>query len=474
MPGDRSLLIAGLAISGAIIAGMFRESGVVSAAAAAAALLGALLFPPLGLIVLATMGALRAPGVVPAPGFIVILVVMILLGCVYRLPTNRTPLRISVPLLLLLAYVLYAFVQQFPELAMGYAGAQGHDIGYLFLQLLTGLGIIIAAAFVLRGRSPYPFLAALLVSATFAAVLGILTADGAGGGFENLLSAVAEGVRASGPFGNPNNYGQLLAYSIVLAAGLFLITPSSRLRAGLLAIAGICAYAMSLSLSRGAIATLLAGLVVLAFARSRALGLAAASGALAVVIVGYPLFLESRLTTEAGSVSATAAAELASSDEGRLSAILAGPELFAMSPVFGIGFGQYKYMSALVTEQGAGLVAHNWYGTVLAEQGILGIVLWLAMLVGVAAWLRSRPPRPRLIGLAMLGAGIVGCMFLEPPTSFQTSTVVMVTLTAALVADWGGDPGTTDTQDERTPQRAGHRLDTASRRREAAGRRMGA
>jgi O-antigen ligase len=473
MPGDRFLLIAGLAIAGAIIAGMFVESGVVTAVAAAAALLGALLFPPLGLIVLAIMGALRAPGVVPAPGFIVILVVMILLGCVYRLPTSRTRLRSSVPLKLLLAFVLYAFVQQVPELAAGYAGAQGHDIGYLFLQLLTGVGIIIAAGLVLRGRSPYPFLAALLVSATIAAVLGILAANAAGGGLANLLSPVAEGVRASGPFGNPNNYGQLLAYAIVLAAGLFVIAYSFRLRAGLLAIAGICAYAMSLSLSRGAIATLLAGLVVLAFARSRALGFAAASIALALVLVGYPLFLESRLTTDEGSASSAAVAELAASDEGRLSAILAGPELFAMSPVFGIGFGQYKYMSALVTEQGAGLVAHNWYGTVLAEQGILGIVLWVAMLVGVAGWLRTRPPRPRLIGLAMLGAVIVGCMFLEPPTSFQTSTVVMIVLTGALVAEWGATV-TTGTEEETTPGLAGHSAGGRRGQMEAAGRRMGA
>jgi hypothetical protein len=38
----------------------------------------------------------------------------------------------------------------------------------------------------------------------------------------------------------------------------------------------------------------------------------------------------------------------------------------------------------------------------------------------------------------MLGAVAVGCMFLEPPTSFQTAVVPALVLTAALVASWTG------------------------------------
>ena len=471
---DRRLLTAGLVISGGIVAGMFLESGTLMVVAAVAAFGAAIIFPSLGLVVLAFMGPLKPPPAIPAPGFTEILVVAILLGCVYRLPFSRARLRLSAPLLLLCAFVLYAFVQQLPDMATGYAGIRSHDVGYLFYQLLTGFGTIVAGGFVLRGRSPYPFLAALLISGTFAALLGIVTADSIPiAKLANLMPTADVASRAAGPFGNPNSFGQLLAYASVLAAGWFACTRSPRLRAGFVVVVGIMVYAMSLSLSRGAIAALLAGIVALAFTRSRALGLAAVGGALVLVIVGYPLFVELRLTTETGSASAAAAAELAASDAGRLSAVLAGPALFATSPIFGIGFGQYKYMSALVTDQGAGLVAHNWYGTVLAEMGLLGIALWILMLVAVARWLRLRPPHPRLIGFAMLGAVVVGCLFLEPPTSFQTSIVPTLVLTAALVADWTGHNEASGIEGHGWPAGRGQRPTAAHRPVAAAGRRMG-
>lgn len=471
---DRWLMIAGLAISGGIVTGMSAGSAFVMAVASLAAFVAGVLFPPLGLVVLAFMGPLRPPLAVPAPGFNIMLVAAILLGCVYRLPVNRNRLIVSPPLLLLFAFVLYVFVQQLPEMATGYAGTRAHDLGFLFFQLLTGLGTVVAAGFVMRDRSPYPFLVALLLSATFAAVLGILTnGEGPHAWLENLMSPANIGGRVTGTFGNPNAYGQSLAYGIVLAAGWMTFTRSLRLRAALLAAIGIMVYAVSLSLSRGAIATLLAGLVVLAFARGRAIGFAAVGVALALVIVGYPLFVEFRLTTDRGSASSAVVAQLNESDEGRLDAILAGPELFATSPIFGIGFGEYEYSSALVTVQGGGLVAHNWYGTVLAEQGLLGIALWLLMLVTVVGWLRSRPAIPRSIGFAILGAAVVGCLFLQPPTSFQMSVLPIIVLTGAVVGDWGGRIAATGNDGQGRRAAAGHRPGTVRRPVEAAGGGMG-
>ena len=456
---DRWLLLAAGAISGGIVAGMYVGSGLLMTVAAVAALIAGLVVPPLGLLVVAFLGPLRPPPVIPAPGFNMLLVGAILLGSVYRLPLSRNRLFVSPPLLLLCAFVLYIFVQQLPDMAAGYAGARSHDTGFLFFQLLTGLGAVVAAGFVLRGRSPYPFFVALLISATFSAILGILT--GGGGGsyaqLENILSTSDIGGRATGPFGNPNAYGQFLAYGVALAAGWIASTGSYRIRTGLLVAVAIMGYAISLSLSRGAIAALLAGLVALAFARSRRVGSLAAGVALLLVVVGYPLFVQNRLTTELGSASSAAVEELNQSDEGRLDAVLAGPELFATSPIFGIGFGEYKYASASVTEQGGGLVAHNWYGTVLAEQGLLGIVLWLLMLVMVATWLRSLPARPRSFGFAMLAATVVGCLFLQPPTSFQMSVMPILVLTGVLVGDLGGSVTAAGRPERGTRPTSGHR-----------------
>ena len=455
---DARTLGAGLAISGSIVVGMYLDSRILIMLGALAAIVAGIAAPAVGLVVVAFMGPLRPPPVIPAPGFNLVLVAAILVGCLYRLPVEQTRVRTSAPLLLLLAYALYVFAQQLPLMLGGYAGEQAHDIGFLFFQLLTGIGAIIAAGFVLRSRSPNPVLTALLLSATFAAILAILTADGdSGSRLANLRPPSDVASRATGPFGNPNSFGQFLAYACTLAAGWFVWTRSLRVRSGLMVAAGVMGYALSLSLSRGAIVALLSGLVVLAFTRSRRTGLVAVGVALALGIVGYPLFVQLRLATEAGSASAAAAAVLASSDEARLGAILAGPALFTTSPIFGIGFGQYKYVSALVSDEGGGLVAHNWYGTVLAEQGLLGIVLWLLMLIAVAAWLRARPPRPRSMGGAMLGAAAVGCMFLEPPTSFQTAVVPAMVLTAALVANWTGRADAPAGETGRPPPEPVHR-----------------
>lgn len=462
MNGAR-LLVVGLAIAGAIVAGMLVGSRIVMLVSASAALLAGLVSPPLGLVVLAFMGPLRPPPVIPAPGFNLILTACIVLGCLYRLPIMAKRPRASPALLLLFAFVGYVFVQQVPEMLTGYAGVRSHDIGFLFFQLVTGLGVVLAAGFVLRGLSPYPYLTAVLLSAVLAATLGIVTADGVPfARLENLLAPSDVGSRASGAFGNPNSFGQLLAYASVLAVALLVITDSVRVKAALAIALGIMAFAVSLSLSRGAIATLLAGLVALAFARSRVLGIAVSGIALGLVAVAYPLFVEWRLTVEAGAASAAAAALLETSDESRLAAVLAGPELFAMSPILGIGFGQYRYFSALVTDEGAGLVAHNWYGTVLAEQGIVGIVLWLLLLVAVALWLRERPARPRQVGFAMLGAVMVGSLFLAQPTSFQISILPAVILTGALVADWGGAPEPACPSDPKPSRRS--RVASVSRR----------
>jgi O-antigen ligase len=430
------VLALGLAIVAVILVGMAIESRILTTGGVLVALAGAVALPQLGIIVLAAIGPLKPPGVIPAPGFEVALVGAALLGSLYRLPVDTRRVTVSAALLALSAFVAFAFLSQLPSFLSGYSSRQAHDIGFLFYQLVTGFGTIVVAGLVLRGRSPYPVFVALLGSAILAAALAVTTADGAGGLLANLVAQSDVGSRATGPFGNPNSFGQCMAYAGLLAMLWAALARSTAVRWVLLTAAAVFLYAVAASLSRGAAAALLAGLVAFAFSRSRGTGIVATIAALALVGIGYPLFLQFRLSVDFATPSAAAIAELNSSDAGRLGAVLAGPALFAMSPVFGIGFGQYKYMSGLVSEAGAGLVAHNWYGTVLAELGTVGVVLWALVLITVARWLLRRPSVPRAFGGSMFVAALVGCMFLEPPTAFQTSVIPAVVLTAALVADW--------------------------------------
>jgi hypothetical protein len=137
LDGER-LLAIGAAISAAIVLGTFIGSGLIVMAAAGVAFVAAVFYPPIGLVVVAFMAPLRPPQSVPAPGFMMILVGAILLGCIFRLSIDRPHFRARPALLLILAFVLYVSAQQLPQMASGYAGVQAHDIGYLYFQLLTG------------------------------------------------------------------------------------------------------------------------------------------------------------------------------------------------------------------------------------------------------------------------------------------------------------------------------------------------
>ncbi len=436
-------MVPALAIGGAILAGMALEFAPLTIIAALAAIVVALVAPAVGLALIAFMGPLQPPLVIPAPGFNAILVGAAVLGCVYRLPFDRPRISLTAPMLLLIGFVLYVAVQQTPEMVAGYTGRVGYLSYSTFRELLTGFGTVLVAAYVLPRRSPFPFLAIVLGSAILAAVLAILTVNSPilGPPLAGLLTHTPDANRGIGPFGNANYFGLFEAIAMVTAIGLMFGTRSNLLRWVLLAASVVFGVGVALSLSRGAIIALAAGLACLAFSRARtriALGIAA--GLLAAGGVLFPIFLDWRLSITDGSDSAAAYSALAHSDAGREGAALAGPQLFLTSPLFGIGWGQYSEASAQFTGPGQHIVAHNWYISVLAEQGMVGIVLTTMLLVALVAALRTRPRFPRSVGFGALGAYAVGMVFLEAPTTFETSVLPILVIVAALAGDWTTPP----------------------------------
>jgi O-antigen ligase len=427
----------GLLIVVAILAGMLLGARAVTLAGVGAAIVGAVISPHVGLFVLAFMGPLKQPDVLSAPGFNVLLAGAIMVGCVYRLPIDRPRIGIPVALFILLAFWSYVFVQQLPEMVGGYVGEESRRIAYQFFQLCALVGAAIGGGYVLSGRRPWWLLGSLVGATAVAALLTIASYDAVGGSpFAGLLATSdADASRAVGPFGNPNYFGEFLATAIVMAIGLTLVTNRVGVRAALVAIAVVAAVALALSLSRGAIVALLVGLGCLAFMKSRGLGLAfVALGVLGVGVL-YPAFLEWRL----GTASAMEIAALNASDSGRFDAVLAGPQLFLSSPLFGVGFGQYSVLSARITEGHIAIGSHNWYMSVLAEQGLVGAVLWALLLTTVFLHLRTRVPPARLIGLSVLATYAAGSMFTNQPSSFQTSVLPLLVVVAAMVARWGPD-----------------------------------
>jgi O-antigen ligase len=438
---DGLVLVLGLLIGAGLLVGMAFGVGAITLTAFAVAVVAAIVNPAVGLVTLAFMAPLKSPLGLPQPGLDALLVVAVLAGCLYRLPIERPKLSLGAPLLFLLAFVLYAFVQQLPQMVSGYSGDEGHLVSSLFLQLLICVGTVMAAGIVLLGRRPYPFLAALLVSASLAASLAILAnGPSVGPQLANLLGQASD-VRAIGPFGNPNSFGQFLASALTLTAACLVSSRSHLVRLGLVTTGVVLLAGLALSLSRGGMVALFAGLVALVYARtrSRRLGIAAVAVGLALLLVVYPAFVEWRLVSQTGSALEAAKVSLAQSDEGRLSGAVAGLALFGSAPIFGVGFGQYSLFTVSLAGTTAPIAAHNWYMNVLGEEGLVGILIWLLLMIAVAARLPSRSQIPRTIGYAVGINFAVGSMFLEPPTSFQTSALTLIVLTAALVANWTDD-----------------------------------
>jgi len=425
------ILLAAIPIAAVIILGMALGLRPLTAAGVGAAIVAAIVSPPLGLLLLAFMGSLKQPDVLPVPGFNFVLMGAVLLGCIYRLPIDRPRVRLTAPLLLLLAFFLYAFAQQSPEMIAGYQSEEARRIGSQLIQLATLVGTAIAAGYIMSGRRPYPFMAACLAAALLASLLTIATYDNpvASSPLAGLLAHTDDGTRAVGPFGNPNYFGESLATGMATALGWGISAGGRAVRWLLVGVAVLVGAALALSLSRGAIAALLAGLACLAILRSRPLGAALVILGLVGVVVVYPAFVEWRL----GGVAYSALNE---SDSSRLDAVLAGPQLFLSSPLFGVGFGQYSSLSAQFTEGHFSIGSHNWYMNVLAEQGLVGAVLWSLLLVSVVLQLRSRAVPARLVGFGVLAVFAAGSLFTTQPASFQTAVLPLIVICAALVGDW--------------------------------------
>jgi O-antigen ligase len=213
--------------------------------------------------------------------------------------------------------------------------------------------------------------------------------------------------RVNSLFFDPNIYGRFLA--LVTIAVTTVVLWSSRRRELLLG-AAVLAWLLAglvTSFSQSSIAALLLGLAVLAAWRWSAratmyasVGLLAIAGVLVVVA---PASLHFGLKGSGGSTS--------NATSGRTKLISGGLELFAKRPLQGFGSGsfetEYKRHSR-TTAENATSASHTIPVTVAAEQGIVGLALYLALLLSAAVVLfRGAARSPPRIALAACFAALV-------------------------------------------------------------------
>jgi O-antigen ligase len=224
--------------------------------------------------------------------------------------------------------------------------------------------------------------------------------------------------RVQGSFGHPNMFGGFLAFLMPVGIAIAFSSSFSTAMRWLATLAVALAIpAMVFSYARGAMLGLFLGAVIwLALLRPR---VALAIGA--IVIVGAVAFAPGALKSRFENDS--------SSDVTLRSDIWNGAiEIYSGQPVFGVGLNNFqtaygKLPSTSATSSQRRLLhneqllvpphAQNIYLQALAEQGIVGLLAMLGVLIGGLVTTfrasRSAEPRTRALGFG-LGIGLLGLM----------------------------------------------------------------
>ncbi len=228
--------------------------------------------------------------------------------------------------------------------------------------------------------------------------------------------------RVNSLFFDPNIYGRFLALVMLGLAALLLWRREPRRVA--LAAAGLAVLwaGLVLTLSQSSFAALLTGLVVLAalrWAPWRTLAVAGAAVLAAVALVAaFPGALRLDLSSRESVDAATS---------GRFDLMRGGIDLALARPVIGYGSGSFskEYRRAEeASSERAVSASHTIPITVGAEQGVIGLAVYLALLA--AALARLLRGAGRSAARAAVGAGFIGLVvhtwlsaaFLEDPLAW--------------------------------------------------------
>jgi putative inorganic carbon (HCO3(-)) transporter len=203
--------------------------------------------------------------------------------------------------------------------------------------------------------------------------------------------------RVNSIFWDPNIYGRYLALVIVIAMSALLWAKERRALGLLIGLVAVLWLGLVPTFSQSSFAALLAGLAVLAALRWSWRWTLAAVGAGAVLAVVIVLF--------AGGISKFSPDRFNVDTGGRANLVSGGTDLFAQRPIWGYGSGSFPraYREHIATRKAPVSVSHTEPVTVAAEQGLIGLAAYAALLV-TALWTMSA-------GLSRLGGAAVLATF---------------------------------------------------------------
>jgi O-antigen ligase len=245
--------------------------------------------------------------------------------------------------------------------------------------------------------------------------------------------------RVNSLFFDPSIYGRFLALVMISLTTVVLWSARRRHTLGAAAIIAWLLAGLVTSFSQSSIAALLLGLAVLAAwrwnARTTALVSIALLALAAAVVLLAPTNLHFGLKGSKGSTS--------NATSGRTTLISGGLELFAKRPLEGYGSGsfeaQYKRHGGGSTEN-ATSASHTIPVTVAAEQGVLGLAVYVALLsVAFFVLFRGAGRSPPRIALAACFVALVlhtwtYADFLEDPFTWAILAVGVALVRAGRTA----------------------------------------
>ena len=238
--------------------------------------------------------------------------------------------------------------------------------------------------------------------------------------------------RVNSLFFDPNIYGRFLALTMIALAATLVWTRNRRTVLLSAAVLGVLWAGLVLSLSQSSFAALLGGLAVLGVLRWKPLPVLGSIAVLAALAVGAVLLSPGSLEIDTRST-----ATLDKATSGRFDLVRGALSMARDRPVWGFGSGAFaeRYRAREgVRSQRVAAVSHTIPLTVAAEQGAIGLLAYLALMIaafrlvfaGVRARVRTRLPGTEAVAAAAVAAAfsalvlhtLVYAAFLEDPLSW--------------------------------------------------------
>ncbi len=414
------------------------------AAAAVAVVIGGkspfvLLLAPVVFLVIAT--SIRYPLV--ALGLLVMVIVTNMsdnLIVHFGLPSIA---KISAPALLMLILARWTIYRQPPYIGWLAIGclllilcmklfsatyAQGWETSLKFSLdfVKDAIVALLALAFMTNRRGFETATTVTVLSVAFICAIGAyqLAFGRFSGGFYGFALVIENSGRFSGPLEDANFFATIIVFTIPLA--LFQVLNARGLVAGVFwaGIASLLVFGLLATQSRGGLIGLTLALMLLGAGLSlRQLMTFGLAFVIATAIAIISMSPESRehFGTIIGAVTSREAVD--TSTEGRLASWRVALELFKDYPVLGVGVGNFKmHYQNLALElglifRGEGRSTHSLYLEYLAEVGLLGLGLLLAIIGGAATSIFRAVKTARSVGderlarhVIAFGAGFAGYM----------------------------------------------------------------